>query len=56
MLKTVTGIYTKPSKEAAIALHLLADDSEWENCLEEAQSFKCHGNLGSCSPIFAFFL
>ena len=39
-LKTVSGHVCETFKDAAVRLHLLADDSEWENCLEEAKSFQ----------------
>ena len=38
-LRTVDSHLYDSFKEAAIRLHLLADDSEWENYMKEAQRF-----------------
>jgi hypothetical protein len=39
-LRTVNGVYYNTFRETAEALHLLADDTEWEMALEEAAVFK----------------
>lgn len=39
-IRTVDGVVCSTYKEAAIKLHLLADDEEWKNALDEAAIFK----------------
>ena len=39
-LKTVEGEVCSTFKEAARRLHLLADDTEWDQCLSEASTFQ----------------
>lgn len=38
-MKIVNGTQHNTFKEAALALGLLADDTEWENALQEMSSF-----------------
>jgi hypothetical protein len=43
-LKTVDNTLYETSKEAAIKRNLLAEDKEWEDALEEAESFRMPHN------------
>ena len=38
-LKTIEGRIHNTFQEACLALNLLQDDTEWENCLKEAATF-----------------
>jgi len=44
-LRTVNNILCDTFRDAALALHLLEDDREWDLCLKEASSFKFSKSL-----------
>ena len=54
-LKTVNGIECQTYKDAAIQMKLLADDSEWENCIVDAAVFQMPFQLRELLAMICIF-